>query len=166
MSFTCFNDNRASNPPTSSSSSTQAFPRYSSGIKTSSIQIGNSHKRHITKPLNENVHIPCSSSSSSLTSFCSIPEFDVQFDPKANRSNELTEEERKDPRGPYMVHGRILQAIERWGSITPISPDIFLAKILVTHGYDTSLINSATYRSRLVSILCVNAAERRLDSYN
>ncbi len=57
-------------------------------------------------------------------------------------------EELNDPRGPYHIQGRIKLAIERWGSITAIPPDRFLAKLLSSRGYETTLFPAVMLRTR------------------
>ena len=52
-----------------------------------------------------------------------------------------------NPHSPYTIQNRILIATERWNNVSPISPDKFLAKLLSSRGYDTTLISSQALRS-------------------
>jgi hypothetical protein len=61
-------------------------------------------------------------------------------------SDNDNDDEKNDPRGPYLVQERIHQALERWDTVTAISPEKFLAKLLMSRGYDTSLFPSKNSR--------------------
>lgn len=51
-----------------------------------------------------------------------------------------------DPHSPYHIQSKIKLAIERWNTVTPIAPDRFLAKLLSSRGYDTTLVASSSLR--------------------
>lgn len=42
----------------------------------------------------------------------------------------------------YQTHARVMMIVQKWGSISPISPDQFLVKLLEHRVYDTSMIPS------------------------
>jgi hypothetical protein len=53
-----------------------------------------------------------------------------------------------DPWGPFQVQGRVNMVIQRWGNVSPISPNSFLLKLLESRGYstDSSLAIESSYR--------------------
>jgi hypothetical protein len=48
---------------------------------------------------------------------------------------------------PYTIQNSIQIAMERWINVTPISPDKFLANLLISRGYDTTLTSSQALRN-------------------
>jgi hypothetical protein len=50
------------------------------------------------------------------------------------------------PHSPYSIQNRIQIAMERWNNVSPIPPDKFLAKLLLSRGYDTTLVSSQALR--------------------
>lgn len=53
-----------------------------------------------------------------------------------------------DAHSPFTIQTHVMMVAERWQSITPIAPDIFLAKLLNARGYDTTLKSSQELRMR------------------
>ena len=64
-----------------------------------------------------------------------------------NHILDVNSDEENNPHSPYTIQNRILIAAQRWNNVSPISPDKFLAKLLSSRGYDTTLISSQALRS-------------------
>ena len=53
-----------------------------------------------------------------------------------------------DTHSPFTIQSHVMMVADRWQSITPIAPDVFLAKLLHARGYDTTLKSSQELRMR------------------
>lgn len=53
-----------------------------------------------------------------------------------------------DPRGPYQVQKEVAKIFRKWDAFSPVSPDVFLAKLLDSRGYDSTTIPAITSSMR------------------
>jgi hypothetical protein len=53
-----------------------------------------------------------------------------------------------DALGPYQVQHRVFSVVEKWGSITPIPPEKFLQKLLMSRNYSARFVCAIDVRNR------------------
>lgn len=71
---------------------------------------------------------------------------DEKDDGKAE--SQIVQSSRDDAMDPSKVHERVHAVVEKWGSITPIPPDKFLQKLLLSRNYSARFVGAIDVRNR------------------